>query len=42
MATKGHGHVQREGHQQNKNNPDMDLEFNKIRAQMEKLAFKMQ
>jgi hypothetical protein len=42
MATEGHERGQREGDQQKKNNPDMDLEFNEIRARMEKLAFKMQ
>jgi hypothetical protein len=41
MATEGHEHGQR-GDQQKKKNPDMDLEFNEIRARMEKLAFKMQ
>jgi hypothetical protein len=42
MDTEGHGSGRREGHQQKKNNPDMDLEFNEIRERMEKLAFKMQ
>jgi hypothetical protein len=41
MSTKGHRHVQRGDHKE-KNNPYVDLEFNEIRARMEKLAFKMQ
>jgi hypothetical protein len=41
MATEGHGHGRREGRKK-KCNPEMDLEFNQIKAQMEKLAFKMQ
>jgi hypothetical protein len=41
MANEGHEFGRREGHKE-KNNPNMDLEFNEIRARMEKLAFKMQ
>jgi len=42
MVTKGHERGRKEGHQQKKNNQDMDLEFDEIRDRMERLSFKMQ
>jgi hypothetical protein len=41
MATEGHERGRR-GDQQKKKNSEMDLEFNEIRALMDKLTFKMQ
>jgi hypothetical protein len=41
MATEGHGRGKKEGHK-HKCNPNMDREFNEIRARMEQLALNMQ
>ena len=42
MSTKGHGCGGKKNHQQQKKNPEMDLELAEVRERIEKLALRMQ